>query len=35
MAHGHKVSDDEGRIMQLDFGDIRLINAYFPSGTRR
>ncbi len=24
---------DEGRILQLDFGDVRLINAYFPSGT--
>jgi len=32
-GNGHKVSDDEGRIIQLDFGDIRLINAYFPSGT--
>ena len=30
---GHKVSDDEGRVVQLDFGDLRLINAYFPSGT--
>lgn len=30
---GHKVSDDEGRVIQLDFGDIRLVNAYFPSGT--
>src|ERR1700761_2217044 len=30
---GHKVSDDEGRVIQADFGDIRLINAYFPSGT--
>jgi exodeoxyribonuclease-3 len=30
---GHKVSDDEGRILQLDFKDVRLINAYFPSGT--
>ena len=30
---GHKVSDDEGRVLQLDFGDVRLINAYFPSGT--
>ena len=29
----HAVSDDEGRIIQLDFGDIRLVNAYFPSGT--
>jgi exodeoxyribonuclease-3 len=30
---GHQVSDDEGRVLQLDFGDIRVINAYFPSGT--
>jgi exodeoxyribonuclease III len=30
---GHKVSDDEGRVLQMDFGKIRLINAYFPSGT--
>ncbi len=30
---GHNGSDDEGRVIQLDFGDIRLINAYFPSGT--
>ena len=32
-GNGHKVSDDEGRIIQLDFGNIRLINSYFPSGT--
>jgi len=32
-GNGHKESDDEGRVLQLDFGDIRLINAYFPSGT--
>ncbi|WP_300601396.1 exodeoxyribonuclease III [Niabella sp.] len=30
---GHQTSDEEGRVLQLDFGDIRLINAYFPSGT--
>lgn len=30
---GHQSSDDEGRVIQLDFGDVRLINAYFPSGT--
>ena len=30
---GHKNSDDEGRVIQLDFGDLRVINAYFPSGT--
>jgi exodeoxyribonuclease-3 len=23
------VSDEEGRVLQLDFGDIRVINAYF------
>ncbi len=32
-GNGHAPSDDEGRVIQLDFGDIRLINAYFPSGT--
>ena len=30
---GHSVSDSEGRVMQLDFGNLRVINAYFPSGT--
>lgn len=30
---GHQVSDDEGRVIQLDFKDVRIINAYFPSGT--
>ena len=30
---GHKISDEEGRVIQLDFGDLHLINAYFPSGT--
>lgn len=33
LGTGHKMSDEEGRVIQLDFGDIRLINAYFPSGT--
>ena len=33
MGNRHKVSDDEGRIIQLDFNDVKLINAYFPSGT--
>ena len=32
-GNGHRPSDDEGRVIQLQFGDIRLINAYFPSGT--
>lgn len=30
---GHAVSDEEGRVLQLDFGALRVINAYFPSGT--
>ena len=30
---GHEVSDSEGRVIHLDFGPVRLINAYFPSGT--
>lgn len=30
---GHQVSDDEGRVLQMDFGKTRVINAYFPSGT--
>ena len=30
---GHSVSDEEGRVLQLEFGETRLINAYFPSGT--
>lgn len=30
---GHKISDDEGRVIQIDIGDVRILNAYFPSGT--
>lgn len=30
---GHTQSDFEGRVLRLDFGDVSLINAYFPSGT--
>jgi len=30
---GHMASDSEGRVIQMDFGNIRIINAYFPSGT--
>lgn len=33
LGNGHAESDGEGRVIQADFGDIRLINAYFPSGT--
>lgn len=32
-GNGHRSVDDEGRVIQLDFGDVRVINAYFPSGT--
>ncbi|MGH2646640.1 MAG: exodeoxyribonuclease III [Ginsengibacter sp.] len=32
-GHGRKQSDFEGRVLRADFGDITLINAYFPSGT--
>jgi exodeoxyribonuclease-3 len=32
-GNGHGPSDDEGRVIQLDFKDVKLINAYFPSGT--
>lgn len=32
-GNGHKQSDDEGRVIQLQFGKLLLINAYFPSGT--
>ena len=30
---GHHLSDSEGRVIELQFGDIKIINAYFPSGT--
>ncbi len=30
---GFEMSDFEGRVIELQFGDIKLINAYFPSGT--
>ena len=30
---GRSQSDAEGRVIRADFGDITLINAYFPSGT--
>ncbi len=29
----HEMSDFEGRVIQLDFENFSLINAYFPSGT--
>ena len=33
VGNGHELSDFEGRVIQLQFGEVRLINAYFPSGT--
>ncbi len=30
---GHEVSDSEGRVLEMQFGEVKLINAYFPSGT--
>jgi exodeoxyribonuclease-3 len=32
-GHALEQSDFEGRVIRADFGDITLINAYFPSGT--
>lgn len=32
-GNGFMQSDAEGRFLRLDFGDITLINTYFPSGT--
>ncbi|RAI97468.1 exodeoxyribonuclease-3 [Chitinophaga skermanii] len=32
-GNGYMQSDAEGRVIRLDFGDVTLINAYFPSGT--
>lgn len=33
LGNGYMQSDAEGRVIKMDFGDITLINAYFPSGT--
>ena len=32
-GNGYPTSDFEGRVIEMQFGDIKLINAYFPSGT--
>ena len=32
-GNGFEMSDFEGRVIEIQFGDIKLINAYFPSGT--
>lgn len=33
LGNGPMQSDAEGRVIRMDFGDLTLINAYFPSGT--
>lgn len=33
LGNGFMQSDAEGRVIRLDFGDITLLNCYFPSGT--
>ncbi|MEO5999644.1 MAG: exodeoxyribonuclease III [Chitinophagaceae bacterium] len=33
LGNGFMQSDAEGRVIRMDFGDLTLINAYFPSGT--
>lgn len=33
MGNGIMQSDAEGRVIRADYGDITLVNAYFPSGT--
>lgn len=33
LGNGVMQSDAEGRVIRADFGDLTLINAYFPSGT--
>jgi len=32
-GNGHPESDFEGRVIELEFEHLKLINAYFPSGT--
>lgn len=33
IGSGFEMSDAEGRVIELQFADVKLINAYFPSGT--
>ena len=33
IGNGFEMSDAEGRVIGLDFGDITLLNCYYPSGT--
>ncbi len=30
---GYEMSDAEGRVIRVDFGELSIVNAYFPSGT--
>jgi exodeoxyribonuclease III len=30
---GHELFDFEGRVIRLDFGDLTILNCYFPSGS--
>ena len=32
-GNGYTMSDFEGRVIQIDIGDLTIVNAYFPSGT--
>ncbi len=32
-GHNNEQSDFEGRVIRADFGDLTIVNAYFPSGT--
>jgi exodeoxyribonuclease-3 len=32
-GNGFEMSDFEGRVIEMQIGDIKIINAYFPSGT--
>jgi exodeoxyribonuclease-3 len=32
-GNGHPESDFEGRVIEMTIGDVKIINAYFPSGT--
>lgn len=33
LGFGHELYDNEGRVIRTDFGDLTILNIYFPSGT--
>lgn len=33
LGHSNEKSDFEGRVIRADYGDLTIVNAYFPSGT--